>query len=426
MNVMLVEDNRYILESLAVGVDYAALGISSVFTATNMEEALGILEAERVDIVLTDIEMHGGSGIDLLEWINQNQPAVVTIFCTGFANFDYAKKAVELRCFDYYLKPIQFEELEAIFKRAIAEVKKRARTEEKSRMGEFWLHCLNENKKHFWMEALILIYTYAEEELEELSKSRHLPYARGERFTLGILKFFQEDSKVQRMDYMLAQFALRNMLEEMLGKHGIAVEACFKSDFDAWILVAKCNEEVDLGAIFQRALARLEQVLQCQAGMCFSREQIFEEIRSRYLELEQFFLNGGCLAGQAIWHQGTSQEADRQRPEESAAAVEQIKNYIDAHYQEKICREDMGGGMYYNTAYLANVFKKKYGQSMGNYLMERRMERAKELLSASSMSVSEVAALSGYDNFAYFSRLFKKKTGYAPKDYKQSFGTAEG
>lgn len=54
-------------------------------------------------------------------------------------------------------------------------------------------------------------------------------------------------------------------------------------------------------------------------------------------------------------------------------------------------------------------------------MIEKRMERARALLLEDKMSVSEVAYAVGYDNFAYFSRLFKNKVGISPKEYKKEY-----
>lgn len=65
------------------------------------------------------------------------------------------------------------------------------------------------------------------------------------------------------------------------------------------------------------------------------------------------------------------------------------------------------------------MFKKETGSSLGSYIIERRMEKAKALLAEGKLTVSEVAFAVGYDNFTYFSRLFKNKVGVMPKEYKK-------
>ncbi|HPU62820.1 MAG TPA: helix-turn-helix transcriptional regulator, partial [Mobilitalea sp.] len=66
------------------------------------------------------------------------------------------------------------------------------------------------------------------------------------------------------------------------------------------------------------------------------------------------------------------------------------------------------------------VYKKKTGISLKNYINEYRIERAKELLLTSDKSISDIAEAVGFDNFSYFSTLFKKVTGLSPKEFKDN------
>lgn len=422
MKILFVDDNKYILEALESGIDYSALGFDQSFTAKNMESALDILQREEIQVVVTDIEMPNGTGLELLAWINKYMPLAVTIFCTSYANFDYAKKAVELHCFDYYLKPIQFEELSRILERAVKESKKKKHMEEKSQMGDKWFKNINENKKHFWIEALLMVYTYSEEELEELALSRQLHYRNEDTFTLALIKFIKKNSRIESLNFSMEQFALKNILEELFSNDGIRVEAFIKSEYEAWILVlTKENKDIPLSwnDIFKRVMVQVEHVLKCKIGIFYHIDQQLSEIRTGYLAMEQAYLSQPVLLGEVKIYEESSLSWPEADSPEADMAVERIKNYIDDHYQERITRDNIGDIAYYNTAYLAKLFKKRYGKSLGSYILDCRMERAKEMLQTTDLSVSEVALEIGYDNFSYFSRLFKKKTGFAPKDYNR-------
>lgn len=111
MTILLVDDERQVLDGIRHGVDFKALGLDEVLTARSGEEAQEIIRRTQVDILITDIEMADLSGLQLLEWIRDSGQKILTIFCTAFRNFDYAKKAVELHAFDYFLKPVSYAEL---------------------------------------------------------------------------------------------------------------------------------------------------------------------------------------------------------------------------------------------------------------------------------------------------------------------------
>ena len=68
MTVLLVDDQISILSGLMSGLDWDALGITSVRTAGNAIQAREILEKERIDVLLCDIEMPGENGLSLLRW----------------------------------------------------------------------------------------------------------------------------------------------------------------------------------------------------------------------------------------------------------------------------------------------------------------------------------------------------------------------
>ena len=85
MRILLVDDDVDILEGMLAGIDFAALGFDWVHTAGSAQEAREILEKEPVDILLTDIEMPGESGLELLDWLRQQNSDIVTMFCTSYA-----------------------------------------------------------------------------------------------------------------------------------------------------------------------------------------------------------------------------------------------------------------------------------------------------------------------------------------------------
>ena len=123
MTVLLVDDQVSILSGLISGVDWKALGVTAIRTASNAAKAKQILEGEPVDILLCDIAMPGENGLDLLRWARNRGPCLVCVFLTSHANFLYAKEAIQLECFDYVLQPARYEDIQATVERAIRRVR---------------------------------------------------------------------------------------------------------------------------------------------------------------------------------------------------------------------------------------------------------------------------------------------------------------
>jgi two-component system response regulator YesN len=104
--------------------------------------------------------------------------------------------------------------------------------------------------------------------------------------------------------------------------------------------------------------------------------------------------------------------------EKSSTIINKINQYIHDNYSENISRSKIAEEFFLTPEYLAKLYKKKTGITIKTYINDYRIEKAKELLRTSDMNISEIAVAVGFDNFSYFSTLFKKATGISPKDYK--------
>ncbi len=95
-----------------------------------------------------------------------------------------------------------------------------------------------------------------------------------------------------------------------------------------------------------------------------------------------------------------------------------VKNYIDQHYQENLSLEFLADMVHLSSSYLSKLFKKETGQNLSSYIQHVRMEHAKSLLRTTNLKTYEIAEAVGISDPVYFSRIFKKATGYKPKDYR--------
>ena len=75
--------------------------------------------------------------------------------------------------------------------------------------------------------------------------------------------------------------------------------------------------------------------------------------------------------------------------------------------------------VYLSADHLARVFKKETGETLVKYITDKRINAAKEMLSDTKTPISQVASEVGYDNYSYFTKIFKEKTGCSPGDYRK-------
>ena len=98
--------------------------------------------------------------------------------------------------------------------------------------------------------------------------------------------------------------------------------------------------------------------------------------------------------------------------------IDQTERYIEENLHRNVKIEEIADSLSISRGYLRNVFYRHRGCSPQEYLMLRRMDRAKELLADASLSVTSVAAAVGYADVLGFSRMFKRHVGCSPSEYR--------
>lgn len=98
--------------------------------------------------------------------------------------------------------------------------------------------------------------------------------------------------------------------------------------------------------------------------------------------------------------------------------LNQVKDFIEEHLAEDLTIADMAAVVHISQFHFARAFKTATGESPHRYLTQRRIERAKILLSVTRLAVSEVANRVGFSNQSHFTAQFRKFTGVTPKQYR--------
>lgn len=120
------------------------------------------------------------------------------------------------------------------------------------------------------------------------------------------------------------------------------------------------------------------------------------------------------LAGDLLHLYGTLIKSKKQRQDHVMRAIE----YIRAHFAEDLTIQQIADHVGLNRDYLARLFKKKTGKTIQEQITKVRIEEAFRCLYL-DMSIKEAAARSGFKDTANFSKLFKKREGVSPKQWKK-------
>ena len=109
---------------------------------------------------------------------------------------------------------------------------------------------------------------------------------------------------------------------------------------------------------------------------------------------------------------------------EAYLKIDKAVQYIKINYGKNISVEELSNITGYSVSHFRKLFVKTYGISPQAYMLDYKIQKARELLEEEpEKSVEEIAELLGMCNASYFCKLFKNKTGYSPNKYKNSFGS---
>ncbi|HFI0127591.1 TPA: response regulator [Streptococcus suis] len=507
MKILLVDDDSYIIQALNEKINWEEFGVDQVFSAYSMRQAQRIFKETEIDLLISDIEMPQGSGLELLAWIRQENYSTQAIFLTNYADFNYAQKAIELQSFEYYLKPIDYEKFGLIIQKAIAKIRNKKQKINNLPITEdlFWFEYLRKPTAHdinlFLEDAItknvsnkgllpvILTLQLSFENNQEitLSWTRQLTQAiqtftkthtdyhlvtsikipqHAERYlflfksltNLQEIEFFSDlrvfltEKFNQPIQILLGNFSnlesiltntqsLYNFSYEYIG-HQNAIYTVDKKTKNNHSDISVLPADSTLLSYKKLSLFLFEQypflknssmfpitwlkrmqldllqkisVILDQKGISahklfqtkmhdYYQERCFNSIED-WLKYIEFYSN---TAGDYI------------KLLESQQSISQIIiDYIDHHYSEELNRKVLADLVFISPDHLARLFKHETGKTLINYITDKRIEEAKKLLLNSNATVYIIADQVGYDNYSYFSKTFKKNTGFSPIEFRQ-------
>jgi|GEM_PF-387436 Response regulator containing CheY-like receiver domain and AraC-type DNA-binding domain len=112
------------------------------------------------------------------------------------------------------------------------------------------------------------------------------------------------------------------------------------------------------------------------------------------------------------------EKMDHIKGTKNTKVIEAAKMFILDHFSEDITLNDLAKHIYMHPVYFCTIFKKETGETFNSYLTNIRLDKAFELLKQPNCKVYDISNAVGYKSSKHFSRLFKKRFGLMPKDYK--------
>ncbi len=524
MNLLIVDDDVPTVEVVRHAIDWEAIGIDKVEVAYAAAQAKRILQRGKTDIVISDIEMPQGSGLDLLHWVRANGIDVEFLLLTCHERFDYATSALKLDAAEYLTKPFNPNIMALSLQRTVARVKEKRRLRDGSRYGEWRSENLQREEINFWL-SLYNGGAYRDRgQIKREIEARGLPVDADVQYRLVVTRVADHEPVAQELGQSLLHYILENAHARHLfdreentrairrtGPNGLWYFTAVPQATSAALrercarVIAACAESAKVKAtccigapcaieqlpdklpVLQKLVERSvvffgQTFLEEEAVTAGEETQVLEidklkEMLLRYdkvsllntlkdslasrtalktltertlylmqQELTQavyaYLADAGVQAARLFADESAvrlSEQASRSsldmirwanyliertfayedEARKTGTLVERIHKFIHEHYQEDIGRNEIAAAFHLAPEYLAKLYKKKTDQSLKDALREYRVEQARRMLRDPEARVSDVAGAVGFDNFSYFSTIFKKETGLTPQEFQR-------
>lgn len=419
-NMIVVDDEYYAVKGITQGIDWSDLPVDRIFEAFDVETAKMLLGSERIDLLITDIEMPNVSGLDLLEWVKAGGLHVKTVILTGHADFAYAQQALRLGSQEYILKPIDPDQVKGKIGELIELLKQereliRTRESYKS-YYELWQTQRLQLTERFWLDLVEGRICPLADDLTAQLQLHDIPLTSESRVVPVAIRIEQWKKPLNTRDLEIMNFALRNAAEELF-RIGAAVQSFQLRSSLIILLVEDDGLIADFAARIKMTVERYVTVcdsyfycaVTCYSGVNTELGGFAETCRSL---MEQI---GRSPAERSA---GISAEL---HADDQIAVIRKIMHYVYENLHRDITREDIAAHVYLNSAYLSRLFKRETGQSLSEYILTAKLNRAKTLLTGSNVKVGAISEMVGFIHFPYFTKIFKKNVGVPPQQYRKKY-----
>jgi two-component system response regulator YesN len=300
MGLMIVDDEPHAVDSLADTIDWASMGIDQVHKAYSATEALATLKEKPVDIIITDIHMPKMNGLEMLEEVRKIWPRTKCLILSGYAEFEFAQKAIQLQTVEYLLKPVLNEEvidkISILVKQIQSEWLEISSNEQAVRAIKDNLSLLKGNL----LLELLQGRKYAQKVLERKLELLQVPIAFGDRYNMFMMRLEEGFRSFDLGSRHLLEYAVYNIVEEILGQTADVWYSKDEYDYHVFLLKWKwdeaehgryltslyLNENEYLDNLFSRIQHNVKVFLKGQVTILVGGWEMFPgRLASTYLEM---------------------------------------------------------------------------------------------------------------------------------------------
>ena len=419
--VLLVDDEYMITEGLKRLIPFDKWDMEVVATANHADDALDYVREHSVDIVISDVNMPDKTGLEMIGEMKELLPNAYYILLSGYQEFDYVKKAMNLNVVDYLVKPVDKVELERLLEKIASQLGETSHEPEilsqqldeeafkthLSQKENWWIGLSKEKQGNFVIPYYVLGQDWqivlADQEFEGLLvMSFEAPYQinfekwkRDVEKTLfyGSVNLDQSESLFSYYEpiyRVIIQGNLQQIIEELTLLEKIVLEntprvSITKQLFTQFVMDVfhlfehlKADDMTDI-------VKNIHAITTFEDLVAYTKET-----------LTSFF--------------------GQYRMNENVVSVLEV---IGRDYQKELSLKDISKDLFINPVYLGQLIKKETNSTFAELLNKQRIKAAQQLLLSTNDSIEDICYTVGYSNVGYFYKVFRKLCGKSPKAYRK-------
>lgn len=461
-SLLIADDNISTANGLhdMITAEFPNIDIASV--CSNGAQAIEYLQKHFVDMMILDVQMPAGTGIDVLKYIHDNKLNIKTILITGYTKFEYALDAIKYQVSNLITKPINHKMMIQAIRNIIGEIEATVSSAHMQTDSILKAYKLIKNN------VKMVYYGYSIQNDNALFGNLEgdtpigerqcvllefvFNYSAANKNAFGIWSDLFDDMNdhmdtfcVYEEPELAKVFIISKLENRVLFDHAVKkytddcvklagsvyqlnckVHCLWSGKFGAYNMNANSEKLVQIYCKYletSNMIAKKDFIDLIQTGN-FSTAQNFALDLLRYTvpgshpafpKIEKSILRA-CNPNEVLGAIAEIEEVYFAEKQNGKDIISAIKGYIINHYDRNMTLNSIANEFNVSPYYLSKLFKQKSQQGFSDYVVYVKMNKAKELLANNEYSIGTVASMVGYST-DYFRKVFKEQVGISPGQY---------
>jgi len=414
LKIFLVEDESIIREGLRDSVSWEQCGYTFVGEAADGEMALPLIRKTRPDVIITDIKMPFMDGLELSQIVTAELPSTKIVIISGYDDFEYARKAIEIGVTQYLLKPVA----KTAMQKVLTELKEKieAEREQSNYLKKFQseYHEYEQLSRRRFFEKIFDRKLALKDAYEEAGKlgidlkascyNIALVYCKdGEE---EIIRYFARFS-----EYILIKWNI-NVFCILIMADADKIDSISKRCEQNIIRICEADPGNEWNFSIGRYVERLSLIADCY-------DEVNRIFSYRFLIPDEHVITEESIHIAKEKVRDGRDEGDDLIEKQDKSVMKIALQYIEDMYtNEDLSLNDVAGVCNMSPNYFSTLFGNEMKMTFVEYVTVKRISKAKKLLRNTTLHTGEIASRVGYKDQHYFSVVFKKSQGCTPRDYR--------